>query len=74
MSLWMAPAHKTLSANPSTRFIQFVFKWVDRLGMYDFFWELIPGFDRSEVDKFCLDSLSRHLSVLSIPAGGRVFY
>ena len=38
------------------RFIQFVFKWVDRLGMYDFFWDHIPGFDRSEVEKKCLQS------------------
>ena len=24
--------------------------------MYDFFWELIPGFDRSEVENICLES------------------
>ena len=24
--------------------------------MYDFFWELFPGFDRSEVEKICLES------------------
>ena len=38
------------------RFIQFVFKWVDRLGMYNFFWELIPSFDHSEVENICLES------------------
>ena len=38
------------------RFIKFVFKWVDKLGKYDFFWEPISGFDRSEVEKICMES------------------
>ena len=38
------------------RFIQFIFKWVDKLDMYDFLWELIPGFDCLEVEKIFLES------------------
>ena len=53
-SMNRAPPRKTLLANPST--LHLFFKWVDSLGIYDFFWELIPGLDCSEVENICLES------------------
>ena len=38
------------------RLIQFVFKWANRPGMYDLFYELILGFDHSQVEKICVES------------------
>ena len=52
MLQWIAAAPKSFFGKS----FQFAFKRVNRLGMYDFFWELIPGFDRLEVEKISLES------------------